>query len=62
MYKTYTTQDLWDLMRISYYAVMHRRWDPEHAYYLTADGTPSGPVNCHLMAYHVLQHVLYRMR
>ena len=57
MYKTYTTQDLWDLMRQVYQSVIHWRWDAAHGYYLNDDGKPNGPVNCHFMAYHVLHHV-----
>jgi hypothetical protein len=46
-----------ELTRQAYRGAIHWRWDAAECYYLNDDGKPNGPVNCTLMAYHVLHHV-----
>lgn len=56
-YKSYSCDDLWDLIRLAYRGVVHWRWDAAHGYYLGDDGKPSGPVNCIFLSYHLLHNV-----
>ncbi|MBI2915048.1 MAG: hypothetical protein HYY08_03870 [Firmicutes bacterium] len=57
MYRSYSAEDLEDMVDRVYYGYLRHTWDPVNRYYLGDQGHASTHANSIMMMYHILRHL-----